>query len=189
VQFRDYAGPLGILAAGVVGFGLLCSVSAVAMGDLSSRGANALQPINILDLAVSNLSTSAALTEQAVTAFVPTPTVVPSNTALATPLPSDTATVRASFTARPPTRTRLPRPAATATPLPTRTRTPIPAPTDTPLPTSTSTPVPTDTPFPPPPTDTPPPPTDTPLPPPTDTAVPPTLAPVLDRAGTQPVAS
>ena len=90
---REYIGPLGILAAGAIGISLLCSVSAMAMGDLSRYIPITLEPINIVDLAVANFQTAAALTEQVVTVFVPTETLVPSNTpapASLTPLPTDT---------------------------------------------------------------------------------------------------
>jgi hypothetical protein len=194
VRAKDYAGPLGVLAAGVIGFSLLCSVSALAMNDLSSQVHVTLEPINLMDLAVANLSTSAALTHQAVTAFVSTPTLVPTATASLTPLPSNTAVIPVSFTPRQPTRTRRPpeetaggsvpiqptnpRPTSTNPPLPTATRTLLPPPTDTPLPAPTNTqPPPTDTPLPAP-TDTQPAPTDVPPPAPTDTTAPPTALPV-----------
>lgn len=79
MPFREYAGPLRVLAAAVIGFSLLCSVSVLAMNDLNRHDRNAMEPLNIVDLAIENLSTSAALTQQAVTAFVPTPTVVPTD--------------------------------------------------------------------------------------------------------------
>ncbi|HEX9332213.1 MAG TPA: hypothetical protein VF896_10010 [Anaerolineales bacterium] len=172
MNVREYAGPLGVLAAGVIGVSLLCSVSTMAMSDLNSHVFATIVPLNIVDLAVSNLNTAAALTQQAVTAFVPTPTVGPTNTeaALLTPVPSNTSSVFASATPLGPTRTRRPRATITSTPKPLPTR------TNPPPPTATDTPAPTDTPIPP--TDTPlPPPTDTPLPPPTDTPEPPTSEP------------
>lgn len=181
MRLREYAGPLVVLAAGVIGFSLLCSVSALAMSDLNNSSSTTLEPLNLVDMAVDNLGTAAAFTEQAITAFVPTPTVGPTDIATAslipTSLPSDTATVVPSFTPRQPTRTRRPRPTATARPLPTRTRTPLPTYTNTPRPTDTPPPTatlhPTDTPLPPP--------TDTPVPPPTDTSIPPpTNPPVIE---------
>ncbi len=184
VRVREYAGPLGILAAGVLGFGLLCSASALAMNDLNSHNRRNVEPPNLVDLAVANLNTSVALTQQAVTAFVSTPTTSPTNTAslTPTPLPSKTSLISPSFTPRQPTRTRRARPADTATsrPIPTHTKTPLPPSTDTPLPTDSQTPLPppTDTPLPPP-TNTEPPPTDTPPPPATDTQLPPTDPPIL----------
>jgi hypothetical protein len=191
VRVRDYAGPLGILAAGVVGFSLLCSVSAIAMSDLSNIVHVTLEPLNLIDMAANNLNTAAALTQQVVTVFVPTETVPPTGVASLTPQPSDTA-VRPSSTPQQPTRTRRPRdiisttaPTRTSAPAPTNT----PVPTATPLPTRTYTPVPTNTPVP---TDTPVPPTATDIPPtatdvpPTDTPVPPdtpTDAPVIQISG------
>jgi hypothetical protein len=175
VRLREYSGPLAILTAGVLGFSLLCSVSAMAMSDLENYIPATMVPLDLLDLAVSNLRTAAALTEQAVTQFVPTETLVPTRTPTLTPAPSDTATLRPTFTHPPPTRTRREGPTATPrAPLPTNTpqptNTPVPTitPSRTPTPVPTSTPIPTDTP-----TDTPVPPTDTPVPP-TETPVPPT---------------
>jgi hypothetical protein len=172
VRLREYGGPLGVLLAGIVGFSLLCSVSAMAMSDLSNYSPVTIEPLNFVDLAVSNLETAAALTEQAVTVFVPTetPTVVPTatHTASLTPTPTDTPRRFVTITPTIPRRTRPP---ATPTSIPP-TRTPIP-PTSTPIPPDTDTPIPpdTDTPIPPA-TDTPmPPPTDTEPPPPTDTPV------------------
>ncbi len=151
VKAREYSGPLGILVAGAIGLSLLCSVSAMAMGDLNRYISLTLVPINIVDLAVSNFGTAAALTEQIVTVFVPTETLAPTGTpvhASLTPQPTETqrrfvtitptiarrtriaptAVIVASRTptSRPPTRTptRLP-------PTPTRTNTPRP-PTPTP---------------------------------------------------------
>ena len=159
MKARDYGGPVGVLAAGALGLSLLCSVSAMAMSDLSHRVAATLQPINIVDLAFSNIETVAALTEQAVTAFVPSPTLVPTNTLSPlslTPLPSDTATPRRFVTVTPtpthrerftgtpfpPTSTHIPPPTKTNTPVPppTKTNTPRPTVTDTPVPPITDTP-------------------------------------------------
>jgi hypothetical protein len=170
VRVRDYGGPLGVLLAGIVGFSLLCSVSAMAMSDLSNYSPVTIEPLNLVNLAVSNLETAAALTEQAVTLFVPTETrtVIPTATYTASLTPTPTDTPR-RFVTITPTIPRRTRPPATSTSIPP-TRTPIP-PTNTPVPTNT--PIPTDTPIPPP-TDTqPPPPTDTQPPPPTDTEPPP----------------
>lgn len=168
VRARDYAGPLGILAAGAIGLSLLCSVSAMAMGDLNRYIPLTIEPLSLVELAVSNLETAAALTEQAVTLFVPTETLVPSSTASFTPLPSETNTPTATLTRIPPTRTRRPRevPTRTPTPRPTRTATRIPSRTPTPVTPSATL---TRTPSPLPPTSTV---TNTPLPPPTDTFTP-----------------
>lgn len=190
---REYTGPLGILAAGAIGLSLLCSVSAMAMGDLSRYVPITLEPLNIVDLAVSNFQTAAALTEQVVTVFVPTETLVPTSTDSPPSLtPSSTDTPRRFVTITPtlPRRTRIPStpiiasrtptprpPTATRTPVPptaTRTRTPVP-----PTVTSSNTPIPptdppTNTPIPP--TDLP---TDTPMPLPTQGIVPTSANPVI----------
>ena len=168
MKAREYGGPVGVLAAGVIGMSLLCSVSAMAMGDLRNYfPIITIEPLNILDLAVSNLETAAALTEQAVTVFVPTQTLVPTATLSMTPLPSDTSTPKRFVTVTP-TRTRRPRPSNTPMVVPSKTSTHIP-PTQTDIPIT-----PTDTPEPP--TLTPEPPTLTPEPP-TLTQEPPTLTP------------
>jgi hypothetical protein len=155
VKAREYSGPLGILAAGVIGLSLLCGVSAMGMDDLNRYISITLEPISIVDFAFSNLETAAALTEQAVTIFVPTETLVPTGTpgpTSLTPQPTDTqrrfVTITPTLVRRtriPPTaviiasRTPTPRPPPTHTrtlvPTATRTRTPIP-------PTATDTPVP-----------------------------------------------
>jgi hypothetical protein len=184
VRIREYAGPLGVLAAAVISFGLLCSASALAMNDLNSLERGAMKPLNIVDLALKNMNTSAALTQQAVTAFVPTQTVTATNTVFPTPLPSNTATLLPSATPHQATPTRRPRtissdipllPPHTKTPLPTAT---LPPPTDTEIP-ATETPLP-------PPTNTESPPTDTPLPPATDTELPPTEPPTQSPIITAP---
>ena len=54
---REYAGPLSVLTAGAIGIVLLCSVSAVAMQDLKRPSDITLEPVNIIDLAISNLNT------------------------------------------------------------------------------------------------------------------------------------
>ena len=182
MKAREYAGPVGVLAAGVIGMSLLCSVSAMAMGDLRNfLPIITIQPLNIVDLAVSNLETAAALTEQVVTVFVPTQTLVPTATLSMTPLPSDTSTPR-HFVTVTPTRTRRPRPSNTPIVVPSKTSTHIP-------PTRTDIPItPTDTPEPPtwtpePPTLTPEPPTLTPEPP-TPTSEPPTATDVPTEPNT-----
>lgn len=143
---REYTGPLGILAAGAIGLSLLCGVSAMAIGDLSRYVPITLEPINIVDLAVANFQTVAALTEQVVTVFVPTETLVPTSTdppASLTPLPTDTARRFVTITPTLPRRTRIP---FTATFAPSRTPTPRP-PTRTPVPpTATRTRTPTSVP-------------------------------------------
>jgi hypothetical protein len=58
----------------------------MAMSDLRNYISATLIPLNIVDLAVANLNTAVALTEQAVTQFVPTETNNgPTNTASLTP--------------------------------------------------------------------------------------------------------
>jgi hypothetical protein len=162
VKAREYSGPIGILAAGAIGLSLLCGVSAMAMGDLNRYIPITLEPISIVDFAVSNLETAAALTEQFVTVFVPTETLIPTGTpapASLTSQPTDTPRRFVTITPTLPRRTRIPptttaviiasrtptsRPPTRTQPPPTRTRTPIP-PTITPteptiypaLPTST----------------------------------------------------
>ena len=135
MKVREYSGPLGILAAGVIGLSLLCSVSAMAMDDLNRYIPIPLEPISIVDLAVSNFGTAAALTEQVVTVFVPTETITPSNTpvpASLTPEPTDT---QRHFVTITPTVTRRPRSTLTAVVVASRTPTrppPTHAPTITP---------------------------------------------------------
>jgi hypothetical protein len=169
VKAREYSGPLGILAAGAIGLSLLCSVSAMAMGDLNRYIPMTLVPLNLVDLAVSNFGTAAALTEQIVTVFVPTETLMPSSTSVPesvtpqstdTPLrfvtitPTITRRVRATLTgvvvaSRTPTRRPTLTPTRRPTLTPTRTRTPVPPATDThtPFPTTPSYPdLPTSTP-------------------------------------------
>ncbi|HEU4745148.1 MAG TPA: hypothetical protein VFS61_07925, partial [Anaerolineales bacterium] len=142
VKAREYTGPLGILVAGAIGLSLLCSVSAMAMGDLKRYIPITLEPISIVDLAVSNFGTAAALTEQIVTVFVPTETITPSNTpvpASLTPQPTDT---QIRFVTITPTATRRPR--STLTPVIIASRTPTrPPPTRAPTITPSRTPTPT----------------------------------------------
>ena len=59
VRTKDDAGPMGVLAAGLLGVGILCTVSAMAMDDLNRSSFMTLEPLNVIDLAVSNLNTSA----------------------------------------------------------------------------------------------------------------------------------
>ena len=171
VKAREYSGPLGILAAGAIGLSMLCSVSALAMGDLNRYIPVTIEPINILNLAVSNLETAAALTEQAVTVFVPTETLMPTGTSSLTPpqAPSDTSTplrfvtitptlarktrepstpiIYASPTSIPPTRPPTKPPTKTNTPIPPTTAVPTTVvPPTTEVPTTYPQPA-TDTPF------------------------------------------
>ena len=148
MKAREYSGPLGILAAGALGLSLLCSVSAMAMDDLNRYIPITIEPLNLVDLAVSNLETAAAFTEQVVTAFVPTETLTPippTSTASLTPQPTDT---QRRFVTITPTRTRRPRIPPTGTnvvPSQTATTAPSRIPTHTPsrtlIPTLTNTPI------------------------------------------------
>jgi hypothetical protein len=153
VRAREYSGPLGILAAGAIGLSLLCSVSAMAMGDLNRYIPITLEPLNIIDLAVSNFGTAAALTEQIVTVFVPTETLSPGSTPVPASLTPKSTETQRHFVTITPTATRRVRPTLTAVGVPSRTptprpptRTPFPTITNTPRPTITNTPHPTDTP-------------------------------------------
>jgi hypothetical protein len=161
VKAREYSGPLGILAAGAIGLSLLCSVSAMAMGDLNRYIPMTLVPLNLVDLAVSNFGTAAALTEQIVTVFVPTETLMPSNTPVPESVTLESTDTPRRFVTITPTNTRRVR--STLTAVVVASRTPTRPPTRTPPPTFTRTVRPTLTI----------PPTHTPVPP-TDTEVPPT---------------
>ena len=146
MRAREYSGPLGILAAGAIGLSLLCSVSAMAMGDLNRYIPITLEPINILDLAVANFGTAAALTEQIVTVFVPTETLSPSGTPAPASLTAQPTDTQRRFVTITPTLTRRVRTPVTVVSAASRTATPRPPPptfTSTPRPTITSTPRPT----------------------------------------------
>jgi hypothetical protein len=180
VKAREYSGPLGILAAGAIGLSLLCGVSAMAMGDLNRYIPITLEPLSIVDLAVANFETAAALTEQIVTAYVPTATITPTSTdSPVSPTLSPSATPRRFVTITPdlPRRTRLAPtlvPSRTSTRPPTRTPTRIFTRTPTRTPTRFITRTYTPTPIIPTKTNTPPPPTTPPYPdPPTSTPTPP----------------
>ena len=142
MRAREYTGPLGILAAGAIGISMLCGVSAMAMGDLNRYVPITLEPLNIVNLAVANFQTAAALTEQVVTVFVPTETLVPTSTdspASLTPQPTDTQRRFVTITPTIPRKTRIP-----VTPVVIASRTPTPKPpTSTPRPTATRTRTPT----------------------------------------------
>ena len=119
-----------MLGAGILGFSLFCLVAAAALTDPRVPNVSDIQPQNIVDSAVSNINTMAALTVVVITQYVspPTDTVTPS------PVPTITDTNTAT---RPPTRTLPP---------PTRTRKPGSTATPTKVPTNTSTKEPTNTP-------------------------------------------
>ena len=172
MRVRDYRGPLGVLAAGAIGLSLLCSVSVMAMSDLENQVRITIEPLNIVDFAVSNLNTAAAFTQQAVTQFVPTPTLVPTNTSAPSVVPSDTPRHFVTITPTLPRRTREPLNTQPPVP-PARTNTPLPPPTKTLVP-PTLTPVPDTPTSEPPPTE--PPPTEPP------TSEPPTAEPALQSS-------
>src|SRR5215211_7124962 len=155
VKIRAYKGPLTVLGAGVLGFSLFCLVAAAALTDPRVPSISEIEPQNIVDSAVSNLNTVAALTVEVITQYVFTATST--TTPSVTPQPTDTATFTiVPHTRIPPTRTRRPGPEATSTPTPTRVPTSTPtdiptstlttSPTNTPTEVLTSTPTPTDTP-------------------------------------------
>ena len=165
MKIREYSGPLTVFAAGVLGFSLICIVSAAALVNPKRSEASDFGAQDVVDSAFSNpINTAAALTAVEISEYVPTltPTFTldPTITASVTP----TKRLFVTWTPAPPTRTRMARSTATSVPtqIPSRTPTRIP-------PTFTLTPKPpTDTNTPePPPTDT-----DTPEPPPTDTNTP-----------------
>ena len=183
MNIREYRGPLTVLAAGALGFSLICIVSAAALANSAASNGSAIEAQDIVDSAFSNpINTVVALTVVEISEFLPTTTLTP------TPTPADTLTASATipsntptrvfltWTPRPPTRTREAEPTATRTPTRTPSRTPTRTPTrtNTPSPTDTNTPIPpthTFTPEPPTHTITPEPPTatNTPQPPPTVT--------------------
>jgi hypothetical protein len=162
---RDYAGLLWIFAAGIIGFGMFCATSAVALSDSSVQGPIAVAPGDIVNRAFSDINTAAALTAQAFVQYIPTDTATPT----ASPTPTVTFTSSPTPTNThvfiPPTSTRQqPRPTAipprpTNTPIPVKPNTPTsqpPPPTNPPAETPTEAPCfCTDTPEPPPPPPTP----------------------------------
>ena len=179
--YKDYTGLLGVVAAGLLGISLLCITSAIALSAPNAPTAMALEPASIVDLAVNNINTVAALTVQALSVDnESTPFLLPSKTPTASASPTATLMVIPTFTQRAPTKTRAPRIPSTATPKPPPTKTAIP-PSQTNVP-PTNTPLPTSTPIPPtatvPPTATNAPPTAT-VAAPTDTALVPTVTVVV----------
>ena len=172
---RDYAGLLWIFAAGIIGFGMFCATSAVALTDSSVQQPISVAPGDLVNRAFSDLNTAAALTAQDFAQYIPTNTPTPTYTTSPTPTftftPSPTATRTLVIFTRTPTGessrpTSVP-PRPTNTPIPVQPNTPTsqpPPPTNPPADTPTEAPCfCTDTPEPPPPTDPPPPqPTDTP---------------------------
>ncbi len=177
MKIREYSGPLTVLGAGVLGFSLICIVSAAALANPLTPNASNIGAQEIVDSAFSNpISTAAALTAVEISEYIPTPTptftetIVPSLTAISYITPTRPFV---TWTPIPPTRTRKPRLTATSipsripsrTPSQTPTKTLVPSPTDTRVPTLTFTPQPTET-------DTPIPPSNTPHPTETNTSEP-----------------
>jgi hypothetical protein len=190
LKIRAYSGPLTVLAAGVLGFSLICIVSAAALTNQGTSEVPELEAQGIVDSAFSNpINTAVAMTAVEILEYIPTTTptftetVPPSQTELTYITPTRPFI---TWTPVPPTRTRMGRPSATNIPSQVPSRVPTKIPTNThkpptltvtPRPTFTDTPRPTSTPIPHfTPTDVPVPPTDT-LPPPPDTPVPPTHTP------------
>ena len=176
-SLRDYTSLLGVVAAGVLGMGLLCITSAIAISNPDPSNPIVLEPASIVDMAISNLNTVSALTVQAVAISIEsTPMLLSTDTSIPAS-PTLTSSAHPTAIRITPTNTRRPRPTSTSTRVPP-TNTPMPAPTKTktpiPPPTNTNTPLPSPTFTPDPPTFTPDPPTSTPDPP---TAEPPTPTP------------
>ena len=201
VNLKHYIDLLWVVAAGAVGVSLLCVTAGIALANPHTSAV--LQPPSIIQIAVDNVNTAAALTVEAFPQELITPTLNPSNTQVPASLtfsPTVTLippTVTTTKTFIPITSTNRPRqvgnsnsnPVITPTWVPTQTSSPLPPPTWTnspiPPPTDTNTPGPTRTPRPTrtrtpvptdtsaPPTDTAEPPTETSAPPPTDTSAPP----------------
>ncbi len=192
MKIREYSGPLTVLAAGVVGFSLICIVSAAALAN-SGASEPDLKAQDIVNSGFSNpISTAAALTAVEISEYIPTPT--PSFTESVTPTYTEITylTPTRPFVTWTPTRTRMGAEKLTVTLVPSQVPSQIPSqipsrtPTKLPAPTSTNSRVPTLTFTPqPPPTDTPIPPTNTQAPTdtpsvPSDTPVPPSDTPVVD---------
>jgi hypothetical protein len=171
VKIREYSGPLTVLAAGVLGFSLICIVSAAALTNPGTSESSDIGAQDIVDSAFSNpISTAVALTAIEISEYIPTTT--PTFTESVTPSPTDLNYITptrpfVTWTPVPPTRTRMGR--LTATSVPSRIPSRTPTNTQAPLPTNTRVPTLTYTPLPPP-TETPVPPTETQSP--TDTAFP-----------------
>jgi hypothetical protein len=210
VKIRAYSGPLTVLAAGVLGFSLICIVSAAALTNQGASEVPELKAQGIVDSAFSNpINTAVAMTAVEILKYIPTHT--PTFTASVTSSPTEITYITPTrpfitWTPVPPTRTRMSRPSATNVPsqVPSRVPTKIststrkpPTPTNTPRPTFTNTPRPTFTNTPRPtftntprytPTDVPVPPTDTSLPP-LDTPEPPTQTPEIPSDTPEPPTS
>jgi hypothetical protein len=148
---RDYAGLLWIFAAGILGFGMFCATSAVALSDSSLDEPIAVAPGDLVNRAFSDMNAAAVLTAQAFAQFIPTNTTTPTATFTQTASPtltsSPTATqfiiiVSPTSTRRPSQPTAVP-PRPTNTPIPVKPNTPTsqpPPPTNPPPETPTETP-------------------------------------------------
>jgi len=165
---RDYAGLLWIFAASILGFGLLCGTSAIALSDPTLNQPISIEARDVVDFAFSNPNAVAALTLQAFSDLIPTATITPTASSIpptATPTPSrtlapvfvNTQMLQPTETSKPnnppirPTNTPRPRPTNTAVKIQTYTASPfVFEPTETFEPTSTPVPPPTNTPAPPP---------------------------------------
>jgi hypothetical protein len=190
VRVKDYLPLLWIVAAAILGCGLIFGAGAVGLQDINNAAPRGTGTVGFMDFTISNMNTMIAETMQAFSnlnsALQPTPgDIFASNTptigsGIVTVTPSPAFFAPQGTSTRPtPTSTRTPTPTATNTPTftPTKTPTSTDTPTSTPTPTDTPTPTPTDTDTPtstPTPTDTPTPtPTDTDTPTPTDILIPP----------------
>jgi hypothetical protein len=190
VKIREYSAPLTVLAAGVLGFSLICIVSAAALANPGTSESD-FGAQDVVNSAFSNpISTAAALTAVEISEYISTPT--PTFTASVTPSLTEISYITptrpfVTWTPIPPTRTRMGAGRITATTIPSQVPSQPPpsrTPTKIPAPSSTNTRVPTQTFTPqPPPTDTPIPPTDTQAPTntsaPSDTPEQPTDTPVV----------
>lgn len=122
---RDYAGLLWIFAAGILGFGMFCATSAVALSDSSLDEPIAVAPGDLVNRAFSDLNTAAALTAQAFAEYIPTITATPTATATFTQTASPTLTSSPTATRIiiivSPTSTRRPSQPTAVPPRPTNT--------------------------------------------------------------------
>ncbi|MGE5374361.1 MAG: hypothetical protein ACM3XO_04825 [Bacteroidota bacterium] len=174
-----------VLAAGVLGFSIICMVSAAALANPATPARSEIEPRDVVDSAFAKpINTAVAMTVVEMSEYIVS--LTPSMAVTASPTGNflGTPTLKAyiTWTALPPTKSRDDRPVSTATNIPPTSTRVLPTATKF-IPTSTHTDIPnTDTPKPPP-TDTPVPPTDTPSVPtpppdiPSDTPVPPTTEP------------
>src|SRR5215211_5762354 len=141
-----------VLAASAFGFSLFCIVSAMALTGARASSSTPISfgPQSLVDSAVQNLNTVAALTMEVVSQYVtPIPTLTLSPVSGASDTPTDSilpTRIRPTQTPIPSPSTRRPRPGTAPTNTPTNTPTAVPTSTPTNTPTSTPTNTPTDTP-------------------------------------------